>query len=772
MGNVVAANFYPNYNYTYTSSLGSNTFQNFNSHGDAHQIMWKLSRAMKAAGWVHKGSSDGYAGSPGNVSPHMIFPNDATPENDLWNGYGDIIQTGNTACYSSQYGSAPGCFTITGLSGLTTASVGRILMISGGRSDTTTIVSNTLGYDNNGQFRIVRYIDATSCVIYNLRGIADASRTNLIWAERDKLATVPGQTGSAASIGIGAFDGQRILQVTGLTGMTPLSTNRFLTLSGTTQTGNSGTFKILKYISSSSVTVINPSGVSNDGSSGAIIWKETDPLLETYPHLFYKSWILMQGPSTLKISISGASTGTFIRGENITQTTTGAQGELLGYHFDSVTSVKYLVVMPRFQGTGATSGWSNSDTITGGISGATVTPTAVLEYARECVFYLNGNYLAGGAAGYTSTEQGSAAIQCIETSGESSYRFSVKAGGADCTAAIAPGHGTSTNIFPTVGSYTWMGNGTVIGTGSGSGYGCDFFANHNLEGVFLGYCHFMCADATWDIGRSADGSFACAASATAYNHNNGNNLQYNSSSYIGFVWTRCDEQEDGDIDPYVLWMPLRGDISSTSASPLYTTNITATLNFNPLVSPNYGGWGTNTFGSNTFPTATDLFTISVQPYNQGFGPGGSPRNEFVSTFNFLLGGSTPAQYHQCKGWRRRGLGGTNDNFQAFGVAVIGYAPTSGNFTSNATGFLGQYTMDEPYLANKSNGTVINPVWIVSAQTPSSTAGKMRKGVARWMKLVGIGQAGDLYDSGKFIQLSSSSPAYIVGPWDGFSVPVK
>ena len=60
-----------------------------------------------------------------------------------------------------------------------------------------------------------------------------------------------------------------------------------------------------------------------------------DPATDSYPSFTAVSaWWNAQGPSTLKIPITSASVGTFIRGEDISQTTTGAHGELLGYIFD------------------------------------------------------------------------------------------------------------------------------------------------------------------------------------------------------------------------------------------------------------------------------------------------------------------------------------------------------------------------------------------------------------------------------------------------------
>ena len=123
-----------------------------------------------------------------------------------------------------------------------------------------------------------------------------------------------------------------------------------------------------------------------------------DPALDTYPAFgALPAWWNAQGPSTLKIPIGTASTGTFIRGENITQATTGAQGELISYLWDIPTSQGYLVVAPRVDGAGADPhGWNHVNIITGALSGATITPNAtIIEYVREIVFAKGTDLLSG-----------------------------------------------------------------------------------------------------------------------------------------------------------------------------------------------------------------------------------------------------------------------------------------------------------------------------------------------------------------------------------------
>ncbi len=84
-------------------------------------------------------------------------------------------------------------------------------------------------------------------------------------------APISGQTGSAATIS--AFS-TGVSTLTGLTGMTQDSVGHFLTVSGAASSGNNGTFLIISFISASSVTISNATGVAPDANNGAIVWTE------------------------------------------------------------------------------------------------------------------------------------------------------------------------------------------------------------------------------------------------------------------------------------------------------------------------------------------------------------------------------------------------------------------------------------------------------------------------------------------------------------------
>ena len=85
-----------------------------------------------------------------------------------------------------------------------------------------------------------------------------------------KFGTLPScLTGAAASITT-AING--VSTVTGLSGMTVASVGTFLKLKGAANPTNNGTFLVLGYVSSSSVTVGIFNGVGGDANNGAIGW--------------------------------------------------------------------------------------------------------------------------------------------------------------------------------------------------------------------------------------------------------------------------------------------------------------------------------------------------------------------------------------------------------------------------------------------------------------------------------------------------------------------
>ena len=544
----------------------------------------------------------------------------------------------------------------------------------------------TLATTNNAKSGVWSLTRAMKAAGWNVLSSSNGTKNTTAGYTNDQWnggsGNISGQSGSVASITTVA-NNQATL--TGLTGMTATSTNHWITITGAASGGNNGTFKIVRFVSSSSVIIFNPAAVGSDANNGAISWQELDPLLESYTSvsggsLATGSWINMQGPSTLKVPLTTAP-GVFIKGENVTQSTTGAQGEIIGSMFDTATTTGYLVIMPRVDGTGGgPHGWSSSDTITGALSSATATPSAtVVEYVREVVFW-----------NPTSTvSQTTIYIQTCDTSADSASRFSTLATSAGATSTIAPGGGGTGNGFPTIGY-------VIVGTG-GAATG-QTFGNVNFTGN-LGFSQAMAADNSYDLNKSADGSWTIGIGTPGVN----------AGSYIGYCFTRVDDNEDGDVDPYITFCP--------SADGQYVPSRTS------------GG--------------------------TSYGSGG---DSFQANSNGVFANNT------CRGWRRRGMS-TGDAYQNFQCAIL----CTGN-TASAAYVFAQNTATTDAIATMQSTTVYvgEPVWIISAQASA----KMRKGTARWMRYIGSGNGTDTYGSKSWIQFGNwtAGATFMVGPWDGTTTP--
>jgi hypothetical protein len=465
------------------------------SNTDGFYGIWNLTRAMKAAGWIYKASGDG-----------TNKDTTASPLNDAW-GPGVLVQ-------SSQLGTQTGASAtigtissthvqINGLTGMTDNSVGHGLQISGATNST-----------NNGTFTIIGYTSANTVTIFNPFAVSEA--TSLTWSER--------VSGTGASISSASGDEATLTGLSGLNSTTSLP--HYITITNAANSVNNGTFRIVSIISATSCKIKNSSAVAETGS---LTWVENSPTADFYPGTPLTSataWINMQGPSTMKLPINGASTGTFVRGENITQTSSGAQGEIIGYLWDSTVSQGYLVVMPRINGTGSgPRGWTSgtTDTITGAISAATVTTFSTpIEFVREFVFWKAANLT-----------QGWIAYQCVDQSSESTSRFSYLASNAaGVTASVAPAGGGTSNTFPSVGTMICIGATTNTYT--------DWDMYQTVPGSY-GRQHAMVVNAIATTGTSSDGSFAYIQGRPDIG------AAYNS----GFIFSRCDNTEDGDVDPYI-----------------------------------------------------------------------------------------------------------------------------------------------------------------------------------------------------------------------------
>lgn len=108
--------------------------------------------------------------------------------------------------------------------------------------------------------------------ILDIQGSPAQSSTRTLTDETGGLGEpIAGQTGAAANVTSFSLG---VSTITGLTGMTANSVGNFLTVSGAASPGNNGTFLIITFVSASSVTISNPTGVAPDANNGSIVWTE------------------------------------------------------------------------------------------------------------------------------------------------------------------------------------------------------------------------------------------------------------------------------------------------------------------------------------------------------------------------------------------------------------------------------------------------------------------------------------------------------------------
>jgi hypothetical protein len=310
--------------------------------------------------------------------------------------------------------------------------------------------------------------------------------------------------------------------ITGLTGIVASDKGRFLLISGAATGANNNQHQIEEVLSATSVQIdARNFAVASDANNGSLTWSILDPTTETYPSALTTpvTWWCGQGPSILRIPFTSASTGTFIKGENITQATTLAEGEVLGYTFSG--GVGYLNVAPRVRGSGGNPhGWATGNVITGSSSGASLTQVGtVLEYVYEVV-------IAKPASSAFTVQL---LFGQFETVAESAEMFSFCATQAGCTATVHPGGGGTGNAF---GAHAWVG----WGTGSAPGAGVGILAVTPVRG------NVICVDAIPEQNYSADGSWSLVYSFVTSGNPDG-------FSQLGFQ--RLDDIEDADFAPYV-----------------------------------------------------------------------------------------------------------------------------------------------------------------------------------------------------------------------------
>ena len=361
-----------------------------------------------------------------------------------------------------------------------------------------------------------------------------------------------GATGDSGTDGtLGASAGGRVAFSAASGTFAAADKGRFLSITGGALGANNHYHQIEEVLSATSVRLDarNPGftpTATGETNNGSLNWGVYDPTLtDVATGSTTAKWIVMQGPSVLKIPIAaapvaGPSGFTFIRGENIAQATTGAEGEIIGWVYDSTSATGYLVVLPRVYGTGADPyGWDDTYTITGATSGCTVDQAGTgLEYQHLVVI-----------AKEVNATEGFFYYQCIEGVGEATSSFYTLAQSTGCTATVQPGGGGTDNGFPAL---AWTALGTAGAVTGAKWNGCN-------SARAMAKAQIICVDAIWEEDYSADGTFSCYIAGAIPTGN-----PYGARGFY-----RLDDTEPGDVSPFVSMQvaaaTLHNDTSRTTA---------------------------------------------------------------------------------------------------------------------------------------------------------------------------------------------------------------
>lgn len=336
------------------------------------------------------------------------------------------------------------------------------------------------------------------------------------------------------------------------------------------------------YKGSSDGTTKDTSGTAANDKWGG----NANALLDTYPTALsgVVAWWVAQGPQIIKIPVGAGTpaTGVFVRGEAVSQATSAATGECLGYVYDG-SNGGWMVISPR------TGTFDNTHVITGTVSSATLTPSGTVKtFTQEVAFIKD-----------TSAQAGNIYWVMADASAESASLLSTLQGSAGCTATVGPGQGGTSNAFPTIMV-------CVIGEG-GVTSGATNWVSGNTATT---HCLIAAVNAAISSGVSADGTCWVMFNDTSSSTSN--------TYLIGLF--RLDDGEQGDISPFEWIYPgfttpgsYSRTLNPTQGSPQTYSNFTG--------SPYYIMQGYLARGTGTAGTAPDTpsYHKAATPYDQADG---------------------------------------------------------------------------------------------------------------------------------------------------------
>lgn len=425
------------------------------------------------------------------------------------------------------------------------------------------------------------------------------------------------------------------------------------------------------------------------------------------------AWWCAELPSTWKVPIAAQSVGTFLKGEKVT-TAGGAEAEILGYLWDTAAT-SYVVITMRV---GAI---ANGDVITGASTGATVQASATpIEFVHQVVFFKGNDNVRGIILN-----------QCVERVAQSDELYSYKATLSDCTGRVAPGCGSggaTNNYFAInqyVGSYVtrggWNGN-------TGAAQAAPVYDTWFGDTAGYGKAQIVVVNMVPAANVTPDGTYFVMVGKPG--GANGGPL---ASS--GFCYSRVDNMEDGDCDPYVMIMPHAQGAGSGSWKVKLTYNASA-------ATWDYGNWiyyAASTVWSSQFSTTL----------RRGYPTGPAAG---------LIGGG----YMQCDPATFKAM--VNDNGGNKNMVMIQNAPATPARIVNHP--------------NHPAGTSPLQRHAMFLGSAYASGEKQVKGTMRAFSCILAGSAYGTSDNKAAIQfvspdtVSGAYPGVVFMPWDGVTVPLN
>lgn len=718
------------------------------SSSDPINVLWKLTRVMKAAGWQYRASGlQSYKDTSG-IAANDLWGSNANPLLDTYAPFGTggpIVGAWNQATTTlpqatitytptsgTQFNAGGGTVSILSSAGwqtvtygsasattLSTCSGGTGTVVAGGANGGSTMVQGTgnIGLDGLGGAAGGPWWCASGPLTVKVPLSALPTGTPL----RSELVTqaTSGATGELfgfvwdpvgltgwAVIGPQHTPANTTIASTSSAQVLPQST---INVASTSGFASSGIANI--WTAQTVTTVATPSGGASlpvatlTVTSGAalpagpgFVWVLTTAGSSTvYQQVYYTSI------TTNTLNGTSGGTGTIVA--NGTANSVLAPGSPSQISYTGTSGGNQLtgctggtgVMMTGNAVTGYSAVFDNTHTITGGTSGATMTPTGTVTYFQREVMF-------GKPAASNTT--GNIYYVCADGYLENNQFLSTLAGTVGCTATVGPGesgtNNTLNNSSPVTGNPLQL---CITGTGGSLTAGASAFLFGTAAGTTYGAsAQIGCANAIPASTVTADGSFYAALSTTT------------AGTMSGLVFSRLDDQEPGDCDPYA-WLV-----------PTSTTNTLA-----------------------AFTRATNAVTAG---------------QTFTGTTLFAAGG-----FVNWIGYQARGCTLTTHD------VPYGYV-SSGNWCFNTTAALTQgFLSNNPIrlVAHPSSGPPIvrEPILLFTSGATANTF-KQIKGRARWVVFFSIGNTLDTFDSKTWFATSvwsASNPVIAIGPYDGSSTPI-